>query len=351
MTLNYSAIAPESIKDTPLPSVVAGSISLGGVNAPNESVDVSPQVIQDAQIPNDVPVSDIISAALNTQTRRILGNFTFESLGAISIGRIKISPVGILGQDTGGVTTFSLDPTTGAAYFKGTVAAGSIVTGYIAVGGAAGDVNGGSTKIQGGQIVTGSIYATQIAASAGITAGQLSVSQLSAIAANLGTITAGTINGVTIQLPNESLATGTAGKLIWASNARIWGDTSGRLGFYSAGPASDGMYFYPNATESVIFNSGGQAVFHYGIHLDNSSNLNIDGSMACNSIRLSQSAVENNITDINIIKGYNDVNLQLGNDTYYISFYNTGFTQVAYIDSSGNIHKNGTVSFDIPHPV
>lgn len=82
--------------------------------------------------------------------------------------------------------------------------------GYIAVGGAATDVNenAGVTTIDGTSITAGTITASQISAgtitasnisaSAGITAGQLSVTTLSAISGDMGTITAGSITADTI---------------------------------------------------------------------------------------------------------------------------------------------------------
>ena len=54
-------------------------------------------------------------------------------------------------------------------------------------------------SLDAGKITSATITATQINASAGITAGMLSVSTLSAITANLGTITAGTVTGATLQ--------------------------------------------------------------------------------------------------------------------------------------------------------
>jgi len=70
----------------------------------------------------------------------------------------------------------------------GNVTATSLtISGYIATGGAAADVNAGATTISGGKITAGSIEADR-----------MNVSSLSAISANIGTITAGSITGVTI---------------------------------------------------------------------------------------------------------------------------------------------------------
>jgi hypothetical protein len=114
------------------------------------------------------------------------------------------------------------------------------LTGVLQVGDAAGDVNAGTTTIDGGQITTktitaqqistetitadqiavGTITATQISANtitatqiaAGtITADRLNVTQLSAITANLGTVTAGHISGTTIEAGAGALVLDNAG--------------------------------------------------------------------------------------------------------------------------------------------
>lgn len=72
----------------------------------------------------------------------------------------------------------------------GNVTASSLTAGnYVQVGGAAADVNNNSTQITGVRIQDGTIFASK-----------LSVSSLSAISANLGTITAGSISGITLTL-------------------------------------------------------------------------------------------------------------------------------------------------------
>jgi len=153
----------------------------------------------------------------------------------------------------------------------GNVYASSLTaTGYIAVGGAAGDVNSGATTISGTKITASSITGTQIAAgtitasniaastitaneiasnaitsakinagavttaklaagavtaneiSAGaVTASKISVTTLSAINADLGTITAGSITGVTIT------SSGDGSKIVLNSG--------NYLGFYNGG--------------------------------------------------------------------------------------------------------------------
>lgn len=275
------ALKPTEIKDQPVPTLAGGLTEATGGYSDSVTGDMpTPTDIPDIATPRGFVASEVIAESLDTQAREIKGNYTFAQLGAILIGTttngILISPTGILAKN-GGVATVTID-SNGNATFKGTVAAGSIVTGYLAVGSAASDVNSGSTTIDGGKITTGSIFADQIAANT-ITAGKLSISQLSAISANLGTITAGIINGVTIQLPNESLGTGSAGKLIWASNARIWGDSSGNIGINGVGGQ---VIIYAGSNQRITVPSSGQTNIADGIHATGSGNINADGSLQVN---------------------------------------------------------------------
>lgn len=89
-------------------------------------------------------VSDeVISTSLDTQSRRILGTFEFGKVGALQIGKyeenvsgdIRISPTGIVGRNINGVITFIIDAETGDATFRGTVAAGSLISGDLVLGG------------------------------------------------------------------------------------------------------------------------------------------------------------------------------------------------------------------------
>ena len=79
----------------------------------------------------------VIADSFDTQSRRILSDYTFGEYGSISIGKfepgvsgdIKISPAGIVTRNKTGETTITLDATTGDGTFKGTLASGSLITG------------------------------------------------------------------------------------------------------------------------------------------------------------------------------------------------------------------------------
>jgi hypothetical protein len=179
-----------TVPDTAFPIDPTLLVSGAQTQATIPGSDFSSPVIEDTPLSTPMIAQQVISQALDTQSRKIILPFQFAPMGAIQIGQVLISPAGIAAKNGSGVTTFAIDAATGNATFLGTVAAGSIVTGYIQVGGAASDVNGGSTTINGGQITTGSIYAAQIAANT-ITANKLSIASLDAITANLGSVKVG----------------------------------------------------------------------------------------------------------------------------------------------------------------
>lgn len=84
---------------------------------------------------------ETIGSALNTKTKKILGDFSFAQAGAISIGvyengvsgDIRITPNGLVARDINGVETIAIDGTTGDAVFRGTIQAGAVVAGNVTV--------------------------------------------------------------------------------------------------------------------------------------------------------------------------------------------------------------------------
>ena len=221
---------PETIENQPLPETGEQEYRASSGTPSNKSISSPDSFSVGAAFPTDIHVGEFISQSFDTQSKKILGNYTFGASGALAIGNfesgvtgdIKLSPTGILGRNAAGDTTFSIDATTGDATFKGTVAAGSVVTGYLIVGGAAADVNAGTTTISGGKITTNTIAADRIITgqlvvgtnvgigtaedSAGVTTiiGNVVttgyVNALSVVAGSVSAddITAGTINAVTI---------------------------------------------------------------------------------------------------------------------------------------------------------
>jgi hypothetical protein len=129
----------EEITDNPLPNEVLIDIP----TSQSLGKDVyNPATVKNNPLPLKRVAVELIGSVLNTVSRKILGVFEFTKMGAIQIGEylngvsgdVKISPNGITARDSSGLTTFNLDGTTGNAVFKGTVQAGTIISGAVAVG-------------------------------------------------------------------------------------------------------------------------------------------------------------------------------------------------------------------------
>lgn len=135
---------PETIVDQPLPLIDGAILASTGNNSnpvtSNADVEV-PTTQVDKSFPPALIAQETVSQSIDTATKRIKGTYTFESLGAISIGEfqqgisgeIKISPDGIEATNVNGDTTFTLDGSTGNATFKGTLEAQTIIAGDSAI--------------------------------------------------------------------------------------------------------------------------------------------------------------------------------------------------------------------------
>ena len=146
-------------------------------------------------IPIPVVAKELISNNLNSQSRQILSAFTFNKTGSIQIGEyvsgvsgdIRISPNGLVARNSAGVTTVSIDGTTGDASFLGTISAGSVI----------------SASISANQI-TGTIVNAQIAEIdwAKITNVQIESADITSLDADV--ITTGTLEGIDIKIGSNN---------------------------------------------------------------------------------------------------------------------------------------------------
>jgi len=131
---------PEVIEENPFPQ------EEGGVPI-QESQSTSGEVYSQKSIkPQPVPTKrvavELISSVINTKSKKICGEIQFTPSGAIQIGKyengvsgdIRISPDGILARNKSGILTIAIDGDTGDAIFKGTVQAGTVISGAVAVG-------------------------------------------------------------------------------------------------------------------------------------------------------------------------------------------------------------------------
>ena len=196
----------EVIEDQPFPDQ-REFIDQPGVSEPKDIH--TPSTIKGRKMPKRIIVNEVINEAFDTQSRRILGEFAFEESGALQFGRfvegkngdVRISQTGILGRDINGDTTFSIDATTGDATFKGTVAAGSIVTGYIAVGGSLDDIGAGGVTAT--YIGPEAVTTPKIKAGA-VTAAKITVTTLEAVSDSMGEVNVGDAK-VKIDGPNKRI--------------------------------------------------------------------------------------------------------------------------------------------------
>lgn len=143
--------------------------------------------------PTPIPVvaKELISNNLNTQSRQILSTFSFGKIGAIQIGEyvngtsgdIRISPNGLVARNSAGVTTVSIDGTTGDASFLGTISAGSVI----------------SATISANQI-TGTIVNAQIAEIDWAKITNVQIESADIISLDADVITTGTLEGINIKI-------------------------------------------------------------------------------------------------------------------------------------------------------
>ena len=190
---------PEVINSYALPETMVEE-------SPASKSSVEGVVVQENLASSPFPISELarklVSQSLNTQSKKILGTYTFGVMGAMAIGTyesgvsgdIKISPDGIVGRNAAGVTTFAIDGTTGDATFKGTLQAGVVVaSGALVVGtnvglGTAED-SAGVTTIVGNVVTTGYVNALNVTAK----------HVVASISISSPSISGGTIIGTTIK--------------------------------------------------------------------------------------------------------------------------------------------------------
>lgn len=131
---------PTVIQENPFPEET--DVISFGVSQPSANETYAPQVTKSQTIPARRVAVDLIGRAINTKSKKILQEFQFTEHGAIQVGKytngvtgdIRISPSGIVGRNQSGTTTFALDGDTGDAVFAGTVQAGTVISGAVAVG-------------------------------------------------------------------------------------------------------------------------------------------------------------------------------------------------------------------------
>jgi len=223
--------------------------------------------------------------------------------------------------------------------------------------------------IEADNINSNAIESDKIAAGA-VIASKISVSQLSAISSNIGTIIAGSITADVIdvgtlnadRIPGLNTAKLVSGnynvgwsgqpskiyirrgdtfgnaKLLWEGGSSIWNDSNNYIGINAVG---ERIYFYTGSQLYALFQRGSPASFYSGIAIEGGG-IHFEG--------------EHNIDNIDCLIGANDIRYVLGDNSYYHSFCNAGYTEHLWISPDGGIwghgdmHFDGSKSFRIQHP-
>lgn len=144
---------PTVIEDQPFPNQESDSSFSSGDRDTKDTFQV-PKV-KNLGLPTRKIAYELIGPALNTKSRKVLGEFTLAQSGGFQIGKyvngvtgdLRITPNGITARDKNGLTTFVLDATTGSAVFKGTIQAGTLIGGEVVVGDNRVIIDGANSRI------------------------------------------------------------------------------------------------------------------------------------------------------------------------------------------------------------
>lgn len=145
--------SPPTIEDQPFP-FQEGIASFGTDKRDTKEIYQVPTV-KGNKLPTKKIAYELLGSALNTRSRKVLGEFTLAESGGFQIGKyvngvtgdLRITPNGITARDKAGITTFVLDATTGSAVFKGTIQAGTLIGGEVVVGDNRVIIDGANSRI------------------------------------------------------------------------------------------------------------------------------------------------------------------------------------------------------------
>lgn len=130
---------PEEIESSPFP----GEAEIIIPQAQTGSKDIiSPTTTKPKVMPTKRTAVELLSSALNTRSKKVLGNFELVGSGGFQVGKyengvsgdVRLTPNGMTARNAAGNTTFALDGDTGDATFAGEVQAGTLISGIVRVG-------------------------------------------------------------------------------------------------------------------------------------------------------------------------------------------------------------------------
>ncbi len=133
-------LRPRVIESAPFPNELESS-GIGSVTQTSGGNSI-PNTTQSVRMPTRIIAHEVISSTLNTKSKKILGELEFEQKGAFQIGKyvpgvsgdIRMTSTGIVMRDKDGTITVAQYAEDGSAVFKGSIQAGSIITGLLALG-------------------------------------------------------------------------------------------------------------------------------------------------------------------------------------------------------------------------
>lgn len=331
---------PNEITDNPIGMDESNAVEVDYTK--NAAYVESAGVIPENSIYTGLNATDVVSVSIDTTRSRILGTYTFSESGSIQIGKyvngvsgqIQITPDGITATNSSGTNTFNLDGTTGDATFYGTIAAGSIVAGYV--------------KSVGGDYTTSSSIVSRVAllpdANTGIIAyssdGTSVVFKVTIGGTDVGDVQLGNYGGGTGILWDQSAAKlfikgdMTAGNI---SGVTITGST------INTGTTGTRVEMSANGDNIKIYDSGNSVGLTIGLSGTSISEITSSDSRALQLTSASGSQIEiKSEVDMNnnAIVGASNVTSGTFNSTS-----NVRFPGYIYLDSSGTtryIYSNGS---------
>jgi len=217
-TISETQIADNAISTPKLQaaSVITAKLAAAAVTAGKVAAEAieSSSIKAGAVVASKIAVAELsaITANLGTVTAGIIQGPTIRT-GTVG-ARVQLSSSGLQAFNGSGEEVLNFSTATGNLFLKGEIKAGSTVpattiTGLLTnaqiaeieaakITGTIAETQIGPEAISTGKLKAGAVVTAKLAAGA-VTAEKIAVAELSAITANLGTITAGTITGATFR--------------------------------------------------------------------------------------------------------------------------------------------------------
>lgn len=242
-------LAASAVTET---KILDGSISTGKLQA---------QAVTTAKLAAGAVTANEIAAGAIVTAKLAAGAVTANELAAGSVVAGKIAALSITGNEIAANTiagtkiqadtissfhiaanAITADELAANSVVAGKLAAGSIASAALFVSGVIEAAAIAAGAIVAGKLAAGAISASNILVDGVVTAAKLNVGSLSAISANLGTVTAGTIDGVTGNFAGNLTASTIGIGSFWeithnVTNFRIWAGSSNIMTLGTGGAA------------------------------------------------------------------------------------------------------------------